>query len=90
MGKGSKFELELARSTSSAASPPIAPPSPTAAHPAFGRGRRRRSCGVAEGSPAGRRGAGAEAGEADVIGVEFFLNGGGSRRAAVSGCATSR
>jgi hypothetical protein len=68
---------------------PTAPTSTSPAHSASSRSRRR-SCGVAQGKPAGRPGRGRMRGAAGgVISVEFFLTGGGSRRAAVLGCARS-
>jgi hypothetical protein len=49
--------------------------SSTEAHPASGRSRRPRSCGVTDGSPAGRRGADALVGEsAEGAGLHLYFS----------------
>jgi hypothetical protein len=55
--RGGEMPTKLTAEPIVGASPPIAPASTSPAPPASGRSRRRRSCGVAEGKPAGRRGA---------------------------------
>ena len=51
--RGGEMPTKLTAEPIVGASPPIAPASTSSAPPASGRSRRRRSCGVAEGKPAG-------------------------------------